>query len=919
MSVYKRGDPAGGIQDANNYYAINGADGNPAGSKNPLAAIASVDPFKEFSTVPVPSSASAKPATVSGTTDSGIKLTLGAAPAPDPIEIDPFKEFPTVSAGPVPSQGVIPSFNTPHAAVNAPSNTVNRYNTVGENLGIAGAGAWDYLKAMPGQAIHNLTNALGGGYQTAAGGLGDILKGQYLPSVSYNPNALAAPVDTGETDLFGQPVMHPPGQFPAGLSVNPGGVAGTALGIAGIIGSPITSLTKTAVEDPVTQLTGSPSIGERVGAVANTAAMAPFGKAAIGNAADSVAAKAAGVQPWATNVARMLHQAGRTPEDAFSELKARGPTSALVDLDPALETDATGLARRGGDSTSILKGKMNARLRGADDAVSSMVNSTLGPAPDANRILSEIRGRKAVADAVGAPETAKAALDTMMGQAKDPATVLSDMLDKRGADARPLYKKALDRPVAWDNRLQEFLDDPIVKSGIAKGVKIQRLESLASGEPFNPVDYAIKDFDAAGDPIIGDTPNMRTLNVVKKGLDAMVGDAKDPITGRLSEEGRAIDGVRRAFLTKLDKINPDYAAARQAWAGPTVTQEAFNRGLNIFRNSTGANSVNSTPGALTAFLKDASDGEKEAVKAGARSAFQQQMANAADPAAKAELLASKGATQQKLAAILGKDEADSLVKQLTFKYEDPVGEAFSKGMGIFKNREGVQGLEDTPQALGSWLKNASEEEVSAHREGVRQAIEQSLNSARRGDYSQAVSLFGKSGSNRAKLEAVYPGASDLFDALDNKVQEVATSRRVATNSVTNEAERAQEKYRPKVPTAVGAGPFALGALAAHLGGQSPEIGALVGGAARYGYNKLAEGRAGKAADSLASGTANALAATGDSLPPVMQEVAKAYRHLPEVKARTSILAAQPKVGWNALTDYLNRAVERGSQLGQIIQ
>jgi hypothetical protein len=57
------------------------------------------------------------------------------------------------------------------------------------------------------------------------------------------------------------------------------------------------------------------------------------------------------------------------------------------------------------------------------------------------------------------------------------------------------------------------------------------------------------------------------------------------MTGRLSQEGVAIDKVRAAFLSKLDQINPDYAAARQAWAGPTVTQNAFNRGMNIFRGA----------------------------------------------------------------------------------------------------------------------------------------------------------------------------------------------------------------------------------------------------------------------------------------------------------------------------------------------
>lgn len=37
LTTYKRGDPRGGEKDANNYFSINGPDGKPAGTSNPLA------------------------------------------------------------------------------------------------------------------------------------------------------------------------------------------------------------------------------------------------------------------------------------------------------------------------------------------------------------------------------------------------------------------------------------------------------------------------------------------------------------------------------------------------------------------------------------------------------------------------------------------------------------------------------------------------------------------------------------------------------------------------------------------------------------------------------------------------------------------------------------------------------------------
>lgn len=421
----------------------------------------------------------------------------------------------------------------------------------------------------------------------------------------------------------------------------------------------------------------------------------------------------------------------------------------------------------------------------------------------------------------------------------------------------------------WNPRIQQFLDEPILKTGLAQGAKIQRLESLAEGKPFNPTEYAITGTDEAGNPIVGSVPNMRTLNVAKKGLDAMVAAAKDPTTGRLSEEGKAIDGVRRAFLTELDKINPDYAAARQSWAGPTVTQEAFNKGLGIFSNRGGATGVNTTPGALKDFLSTASDGEKEALKTGARTAFQQQMQTAPDQAGKAAMLASKEANQEKLAAILGPDEAKKLVDQLNFKYADPVGEAFSKGMNIFSNRQGTAGVEDTPDAVKGWLSSASDAEKQAAQQGARQAIDQALSSARQGDLSAAQSLFGKSTANRDKLEALFPNSKDLFDTLANEFTMKATGQRVAQNSATAERQAIQQKYAPKpsgangmaeamVGEAVGGGP---GAVAGYLG--------------RNALNSLKTQFAEGSRNALTEGTARGLVATGPSQQAFLNQLARA--------------------------------------------
>jgi hypothetical protein len=180
-----------------------------------------------------------------------------------------------------------------------------------------------------------------------------------------------------------------------------------------------------------------------------------------------------------------------------------------------------------------------------------------------------------------------------------------------------VYEPALTRKVVWTDRLKQFVDEPIFKRGLAQGVKIQRLESLAEGKPFNPVDYAITGFNAAGDPIIGGVPNMRTLNVAKKGIDAIIGDMKNPLTGKLTEEGRATNMVQKAFLGEIDRWNPDYQKARGVWGGFAKVKEAMEFGQK--------EALGLSPEAVAKSFKEMSEAERQAARIGIADALRKKI------------------------------------------------------------------------------------------------------------------------------------------------------------------------------------------------------------------------------------------------------------------------------------------------------
>jgi hypothetical protein len=203
--------------------------------------------------------------------------------------------------------------------------------------------------------------------------------------------------------------------------------------------------------------------------------------------------------------------------------------------------------------------------------------------------------------------------------------VLEKLKQAKRVQSKPLYDEAfapksdLEGKVfaQWDDRLQRFLDDPIIKKGMAKGIRIQQLEAVADDIPFNPQEYAVKGFDNAGELIIGGTPNLRAMDAAKRGLDETINGARDDFGNiKWTEYLRAVDKVRRSLVNKLDDITTDqqtgrsaYKEARAAYAGPSSLEDAVWMGRKFLRGD-----EELTAKAVAAM----SEGEKEAFRLGAR-------------------------------------------------------------------------------------------------------------------------------------------------------------------------------------------------------------------------------------------------------------------------------------------------------------
>jgi hypothetical protein len=291
------------------------------------------------------------------------------------------------------------------------------------------------------------------------------------------------------------------------------------------------------------------------------------------------------------------------------------------------------------------------------------------------------------------------------------------LIAKREADSAPAYARALGAKPVWDERLQQFLDDPVTRSGLKQGLEIQRLESLARNEPFNPSDFAVTGFNGAGDPVLGKVPNMRTLNVIKKGLDNILEGYRDTTTGRLmlDERGRAVDEVRRAFLTTVDGLNPDYAAARAAWAGPTRARDLMQRGRDFA--SMDAPDIARELGRL-------SDADREFYRVGVAQAMRDRLfRDTAQPGQNAALRVSGEGLNEKLRAALGNDKAEELLRGIGVENRLTQNRNVVRGGSQTQNKQAdAADMQVDPSILGNLLRGQFlSAGINAATAGVRRA------------------------------------------------------------------------------------------------------------------------------------------------------------------------------------------------------
>ncbi|MGO4316717.1 hypothetical protein [Agrobacterium sp. MCAB5] len=321
------------------------------------------------------------------------------------------------------------------------------------------------------------------------------------------------------------------------------------------------------------------------------------------------------------NLRDALASSGASADDIAAEL-ARNPRLSPMDIDPNLQQMAMNLANQGGKSRSVLNSAVENRLGGAKGAVQD-------------------------------------AFDTAITQTPDVKLYLDNLKQTTSANARKAFGDALTgaKPVDVAPVLES------IDNAISPG--INGVVSKASDIPQGPVEQALARVRAKlanGNEVLTDAER---LHQIQSGLRAEADTLAKSASGQDKLVANALRDVRQKLITQIDDATGGkFRPAQKQFADDNAIQDAFDKGLEVFKGGTTKNSLENRPEYWADWVKNATPAELDAAKTGVRVAVDQTVSSVRNAAAKGQAIADVDFNVARLESLLGKKETSTLVQAL---------------------------------------------------------------------------------------------------------------------------------------------------------------------------------------------------------------------------------------------------------------
>lgn len=435
----------------------------------------------------------------------------------------------------------------------------------------------------------------------------------------------------------GTAAMAPLGMTAAGaraLGIAPGQGLMSRLLFGGGSGSAISGADSLARgNDPMTAgmtALGGGLIGAGGGAVA------PYIGAAVSKAGD-VGRKALGLsatpgnvgisKPAADILTDILNADGVLGNQAAANMSQAGPRAMLADAGPNATSLLDVISSTSGPGSRVVKDAVEARASAANDDILAALNASLG----------EPQG----------VFTTQTALRTGSAPARDAA-----------------YKAAYASPIDYSSDAGmaiEGLMQRVPQSAIAAANNLMKVEGSVSPQ----IMAKIAD---DGTVTFLRMPSVEQIDYITRGLNAVAKGTEGTGTlGGMTDIGRAYGNLAREIRTAAKEAAPAYANALETAATPIGQREALQFGSDLLSPRMARDEAASV-------ISGMSGPERQYAAQGVRSQIDEAIANvravASDPsieprqARKALQDLSSPAAREKLAMLLGPDEAETLFRQL---------------------------------------------------------------------------------------------------------------------------------------------------------------------------------------------------------------------------------------------------------------
>jgi hypothetical protein len=274
-------------------------------------------------------------------------------------------------------------------------------------------------------------------------------------------------------------------------------------------------------------------------------------------------------------------------------------------------------------------------------------------------------------------------LKSLTGTNKTAMQAIDETIETREQASKPLYEKAMQF---------DATKEPEIVNVVAKEMQQGHGAAIIKSKEFRntlQTEYGI------GEEGIKNAPLMVIIDAWKKEVDGQIGTATRAGNKRLSE---VLTNMKNRVVSTVDKYNPDYAAARSAWAGKSAYLDAIEDGRDILARNVSAEEM------AGAFRK-LDDAQKEGFRIGAVSSIINRMGS--DPAKMADMTKYLRSPEmlKKIAAMMpSSDAAASWLKRI--QYEVSSSELTARAMGNSATARRLAEQNDAKELVGDLVMDA---------------------------------------------------------------------------------------------------------------------------------------------------------------------------------------------------------------------